>query len=124
MSVSQRLRITLDYVPARMRPYVELIRLDKVCHVSLAGKQSSYFTSQLGYGWCSGRMASGVLIGMPSLTNQFAAWGLTMGAFRERISSFQFAHQLASAFLVALIMRCIACTINDICDIEFDKAVG
>jgi 4-hydroxybenzoate polyprenyltransferase len=47
-----------------------------------------------------------------------------MGALHEGINIPHFVIALFSMFIVAFIMRSIACTVNDICDVEFDKAVG
>jgi hypothetical protein len=56
--------------------------------------------------------------------DDLTAWGLTMAAYHTSISVQRYAVELAVAFLVAFIMRSFACTVNDICDYEFDKGVG
>jgi 4-hydroxybenzoate polyprenyltransferase len=47
-----------------------------------------------------------------------------MAAYHSRTTIAQYVSELSIAFVVAFLMRSFACTINDICDYEFDKGVG
>jgi 4-hydroxybenzoate polyprenyltransferase len=47
-----------------------------------------------------------------------------MAAYREGVTTTRYIIELSIAFIVAVIMRSFACTVNDICDYEFDKGVG
>jgi 4-hydroxybenzoate polyprenyltransferase len=47
-----------------------------------------------------------------------------MAAYREGATTTGYSLELSIAFIVAVLMRSFACTVNDICDYEFDKGVG
>lgn len=52
------------------------------------------------------------------------AWGLTMGAFRVGLPVEAYALGLSKYFVSAILLRCSACTVNDIFDRHLDAGVG
>ena len=52
------------------------------------------------------------------------AWGLTMGAFRVSLPIEAYALALSKYFVSAILLRCSACTVNDIFDRHLDVGVG
>jgi 4-hydroxybenzoate polyprenyltransferase len=47
-----------------------------------------------------------------------------MAAYHRDLAVERYAAELLKAYLIAFIMRSFACTVNDICDYEFDAQVG
>ncbi|PCH39563.1 4-hydroxybenzoate polyprenyl transferase [Wolfiporia cocos MD-104 SS10] len=74
----------------------------------------------LGY-WQLARMhkfpAGSILIFWP------CAWGYVLGAHGNRPEPLELAYILAACFIGSTILHCAACTINDICDVDFDRQV-
>jgi len=52
------------------------------------------------------------------------AWGLTMGAFRVGLPLGAYGLNLLNCLFGAFILRCSACTVNDIFDRNLDAGVG
>jgi 4-hydroxybenzoate polyprenyltransferase len=57
------------------------------------------------------------------LSNVFTAWGLTFAAHQVRMDLTGYAIELAKVFLIAVLTRSYGCTINDVCDYEYDRNV-
>ena len=57
-------------------------------------------------------------------TDEMLAWSLTMSAFRTGINPMTYSVQLFKCYLAAFIVRCSACTVNDIVDRNMDMGVG
>ncbi|KAF7328083.1 4-hydroxybenzoate polyprenyltransferase, mitochondrial [Mycena kentingensis (nom. inval.)] len=100
------LKFPLNYVPAATRPYLELIRLEKVVSSSMI--DSTDHRSQPTGTW---------LMFWPG------AWGLTMAAYHSQPSYQQYAISLGQALVGAFLLRSSACTINDIFDKNMDAGV-
>ncbi|KDR76866.1 hypothetical protein GALMADRAFT_66166 [Galerina marginata CBS 339.88] len=87
-------KFPLGSVPASIRPYLELIRLDKP-------------TGTILMFWPFGN----------------STWGLTMAAFSIRLPLKTYAIELLKCFIGAFILRSSACTVNDIFDRHVDAGV-
>ncbi|KAF8345688.1 UbiA prenyltransferase family-domain-containing protein [Amanita rubescens] len=81
----------LGLFPPSVRPYLELIRLEKPTGTKLMFWPFS--------------------------------WGLTMGAYRIHLPLEQYWIEILKCLFGAFILRCTACTINDILDREVDAGV-
>jgi len=51
------------------------------------------------------------------------AWGYVLGARNNHPEPLQLAYYMASFFVGSTLLHCAACTINDICDRDFDRQV-
>ncbi|PPQ79022.1 hypothetical protein CVT25_002331 [Psilocybe cyanescens] len=87
-------KFPLDLAPSSLRPYLELIRLEKRVSIVYSNGLDSYI-----------------------------AWGLTMAAFSIQLPVKTYAIELLKFLIGAFILRSSACTVNDIFDRRVDAGV-
>ena len=123
------LKFPLGLVSEHVRPYLELIRLEKVGnghHSSRSRRLQSHFKSLLEWFWYFGLSVTFTVYGASNLSWQscFTAWGLTMAAYRSSLPTDTYFLDLLKCCSAAFIVRSSACTVNDIFDRKLDAGVG
>ncbi|PPQ96324.1 hypothetical protein CVT26_005687 [Gymnopilus dilepis] len=124
LSTSQIPRSPLDKTPEWIRPYLELIRFEKV-GISFIKPNSNLDTFQRGLFLCFGHLVgTSLYLRLLRLTHYpHLAWGLTMAAYRMHLPLDRYADKLLDCLIGAFLLRGSACTVNDIFDRHVDVGV-
>jgi 4-hydroxybenzoate polyprenyltransferase len=118
-------KFPLGLVSETCRPYLELIRIEKVL------SRSEGFRRKLIRGAADGDHPDVLAIRYAAIQVQIplrliciSAWGLTMAAYTTGLPLSAYSTSLTKALVGAFLLRSSACTINDIFDREMDAGVG
>ena len=104
----------IDRAPAKLRPYLYLTRIDKPIGTLLLMYPCSQFLIRALYYQMPHTECGSVLL----------AWSITMASYACHAPLTTPLTYISLFGLGALIMRSAGCTINDMADKDFDKAVG
>ena len=117
---------SLGLFPPAIRPYLELIRLEKVGHTDFV-LRLLFLRLEKPTGTKLMFWPFGISLISPSESHIeicSIAWALTMAAHRVNLPLEQYWVRILKCLFGAFILRSSACTINDILDRDIDSGVG
>lgn len=117
---------SLGLFPPAIRPYLELIRLEKVGHTDFV-LRLLFLRLEKPTGTKLMFWPFGISLISPSESHIeicSIAWALTMAAHRVNLPLEQYWVGILKCLFGAFILRSSACTINDILDRDIDSGVG